>query len=92
MHENLQGLGLNYRVYQIGAMLCLFFTGAEVVDYASVATADTGRFKKYFWASLERGVYLAPSQYECMFPSAVHSDEDIERTLKGNYEALKAAH
>jgi glutamate-1-semialdehyde 2,1-aminomutase len=92
MRGNLDRLGLKYQVSQIGAMLCMFFTEVEVVDYASVATADTERFKRYFWANLEQGVYLAPSQYECMFPSAVHTDEDIDRTLRVHYEVLKTIH
>ena len=92
MRENLKRLGLKYRINQLGAMLCQFFTEAEVVDYQSAATSDTERFKNYFWATLEGGVYLAPSQYECMFPSAVHSDEDIEKTLQVHYQALKAIH
>ena len=92
MRKNLGRLGLKYPVNQIGAMLCMFFTEAEIVDYASVATADTELFKKYFWAHLEQGVYLAPSQYECMFPSVVHTDEDIDKTLQVHYEALKSIH
>ena len=92
MRDNLARLGLKYPINQIGAMLCMFFTGAEIVDYASVATVDTERFKKYFWANLERRVYLAPSQYECMFPSVVHTDEDVDKTLQVHYEALKAVH
>ena len=92
MRKNLGRLGLKYPVNQIGAMLCMFFTEAEIVDYASVATADTELFKKYFWAHLEQGVYLAPSQYECMFPSVVHTDEDVDKTLQVHYEALKAVH
>ncbi|MFA6110907.1 MAG: glutamate-1-semialdehyde 2,1-aminomutase [Candidatus Latescibacterota bacterium] len=92
MRENLRRLGLRYAVNQVGAMLCLFFAEGEVNDYASVSRSDTERFRRYFWACLERGVYLAPSQYECMFPSAVHSDEDVEATLRGQYEALRAVH
>ena len=92
IRENLARLGLKYAVTQIGAMVCMFFTEGEIVDFQSVASADTELFKKYFWESLERGVYLAPSQYECMFPSVVHSDEDIEQTLRVHYEILKALH
>ena len=92
IRENLQRLGLKYAVNQIGAMMCIFFTESEVVDFSSASTADTERFKRYFWESLERGVYLAPSQFECMFPSLVHSDQDIEQTLRVQYESLKAIH
>lgn len=92
IRENLQRLGLKYVLNQVGAMSCLFFTEAEVVDFDSASKADTERFSRYFWASLERGVYLAPSQFECMFPSLAHSDQDIEQTLRVQYESLKAIH
>jgi glutamate-1-semialdehyde 2,1-aminomutase len=92
IRENLKGLGLNYAVNQVGAMMCMFFTDSEVVDFDSASTADTERFRRYFWESLQRGVYLAPSQFECMFPSVVHTDQDIEQTLRVHYESLKAIH
>ena len=92
MRDNLQRLELNYTINQVGAMLSMFFTERQVVDFASVSTTDTERFNRYFWQMLDRGVYLAPSQFECMFPSAVHSEADIDRTLKAHYEALKAIH
>lgn len=92
MRSNLAHLGLPYRVYQIGGMVSLFFTGEEIVDYVSVSTADTERFAAYFWAALERGIYLPPSQYECLFPSIVHTDDDVERTLEIQLEALASAH
>ncbi|NKB70859.1 MAG: glutamate-1-semialdehyde 2,1-aminomutase [Candidatus Latescibacteria bacterium] len=92
MRYNLEKLGLDYQVEQIGGMLCLFFTATPIVDFTSVVTADTEAFKRYFWACLEGGVYLAPSQYECMFLSLAHSDQDIEQTLQVQYQALQAAH
>ena len=87
---NLRRLGLHAHLTRVGAMLCLFFTDRTVRDFATASTADTERFSRFFWASQERGVYLAPSQFECMFPSLAHSDADIDRTLEVNYEALKA--
>ena len=90
--ENLRRLGLKYALNQVGAMMCMFFVEGEVVDYQTASAADTDRFKRFFWEVLERGVYLAPSQFECAFPSAVHTDEDIEQTLRVHYEALKAVH
>ncbi len=92
MRSNLARLGLAYRVYQVGALVCLFFTSADVVDYASACTADTERYARYFHAALARGLYLAPSQYECMFPSLAHSSLDVEQTLRVNLEALREAH
>jgi len=92
MRDNLKRLGLKYSINQVGAMLCMFFTEGEVVDFQTATAADTERFKQYFWESLKRGVYLAPSQYECAFPSAVHADEDIEESLRVHYDAVKTVH
>ena len=92
MAKNLKKLGLNYAINRVGAMLCMFFTECQVVDFATVNTVDLERFTRYFWASLQRGIYLAPSQYECMFPSVVHGEEDLETTLRVHFEALKAVH
>ena len=92
MAENLKKLGLRYTLNRVGSMLCMFFTETQVVDYTTACTADTARFRRFFWELLKRGVYMAPSQFECLFPSAVHSDEDVERTLRAHYDALKAIH
>ncbi|MCH2661035.1 glutamate-1-semialdehyde 2,1-aminomutase, partial [bacterium] len=92
MAENLRKLDLKYAINRVGGMMCMFFTEREVVDFASVGTVDLERFNRYFWAMLERGIYLAPSQYECMFPSVVHGDAEVEETLRSHYEALKAVH
>lgn len=92
MAENLRKLGLSYAINRVGGMLCMFFTERQVVDFASVGTVDLERFKRYFWAMLEGGVYLAPSQYECMFPSLAHGEVEVEQTLRVHYEALKAVH
>ena len=92
LQELLRDLGLDYTLNRVGAMLCQFFTAGPVNDFASATRADTERFKAFFWAALERGVYFAPSQFECILPSAVHSDEDIERTIEVHRESLEAVH
>ena len=92
MAENLRKLGLDYAINRVGGMLCMFFTDGAVGDFASVGTVDLERFNRYFWAMLDRGVYLAPSQYECMFPSLAHTDLDIDETLRAHFEALKEVH
>ncbi len=90
MEANLERLGLNYAVNRVGAMLCMFFSEEKVVDFRTASAADTARFRRYFWECLQRGIYFAPSQFECIFPSAVHSENDIEQTLRVHYEALQA--
>ena len=92
MAENLRKLGLDYAINRVGGMLCMFFTDGAVGDFAAVGTVDLERFNRYFWAMLDRGVYLAPSQYECMFPSLAHTDLDIDETLRAHFEALKEIH
>jgi glutamate-1-semialdehyde 2,1-aminomutase len=76
---------------RIGSMFCVFFTGERVFDYASATTADTGRFRRYFHAMLEAGVYLAPSQFEAGFVSTAHTPGDIERTIEASAAAFVAA-
>jgi glutamate-1-semialdehyde 2,1-aminomutase len=76
-------------VNRVGSMGCLFFTGDTVVDFDSAQKADTRRFGHMFCAMLDRGVYLAPSQFEAAFVSLAHDQEDIERTLAAAVEVFK---
>ena len=69
-------------VNQIGSLLSGFFTDREVNDYDSATSSDTARYAKFFNYLLENGIYIAPSQYEAMFVSMAHSDEDNEKTCK----------
>jgi glutamate-1-semialdehyde 2,1-aminomutase len=63
-------------------MLTLFAAPGPVRTYADAQASDTERYGALFRHLLERGVYLAPSQFECMFVSLAHSDEDIDRTVE----------
>ena len=67
--------------HRVGSMFTTFFTDRAVTDFASASTSDTGLFARFFRGMLERGIYMAPSQFEAAFVSAAHSDEDVERTL-----------
>ena len=87
--DNLKRLNLKYRQTRVGSMSCLFFTDEEIKDYQSVMTSDTKIYAKYFHNMLKRGIYLAPSQFEASFISLAHSDKDIEKTIKANYESLQ---
>ena len=69
-------------VNHIGSLLSGFFTDREVNDYDSATSSDTEKYAKFFNYLLENGIYIAPSQYEAMFVSMAHSDEDIEKTCK----------
>lgn len=68
-------------VNQVGSLLCAFFTDQKVKDYAGALSSDTVAYAKYFGEMLEQGIYVAPSQFEAMFVSGAHSDEDIQKTI-----------
>jgi glutamate-1-semialdehyde 2,1-aminomutase len=71
-------------------MFTFFFTDGPVTDYESAKRSDTARFGRYFRAMLERGVYLAPSQFEAAFVSAAHTEDDIRQTIAAAHEAFNA--
>ncbi len=81
--------GVRTRFYRAGSMFCNYFTETEVIDYTTAKTSDTRKFSKFFSEMLQRGVNLAPSQFEAGFMSLAHTDKDIESTIKAAYEALK---
>ncbi|MES9969356.1 MAG: glutamate-1-semialdehyde 2,1-aminomutase [Candidatus Thiodiazotropha sp.] len=75
----------------LGGMFGLFFSGAaKVSDYAGATACDQDRFKAFYHAMLQRGVYLAPSAFEAGFVSDAHSDEDIETTIQAAKESFQA--
>ena len=75
-------------VNQVGSLLCAFFTAGPVQDYDSATASDTKAYAEYFGRMLEQGVYVAPSQFEAMFVSAAHTDEEIEKTCKAILEKV----
>ncbi|NJD03335.1 MAG: glutamate-1-semialdehyde-2,1-aminomutase [Ruminiclostridium sp.] len=74
--------GIALSVNRVGSLLSAFFTEKPVTDYKSAVKADTKRFAAYFTGMLERGIYMAPSQFEAIFVSNAHSTEDIEITAQ----------
>ena len=81
--------GVTLRVQQAGSMFGFFFSDREVTDYETSAAADQEAFKVWFKAMLEQGIYLAPSQFETLFMSGAHTDEEIDRTIEAAGVALK---
>jgi glutamate-1-semialdehyde 2,1-aminomutase len=77
-------------VNRVGSMFTFFFTEGPVTDYESAKRSDTARFGRFFRAMLERGIYLAPSQFEAAFLSAAHTEEDIRKTVAAAREAFEA--
>lgn len=67
-------------VNRIGSLMSIFFTKEQVKDYESAVSSDTSRYAEYFAYLLKSGIYVAPSQFEAMFLSDAHTQEDIGRT------------
>jgi glutamate-1-semialdehyde 2,1-aminomutase len=82
--------GIPVQAASAGAMFGFFFTDQKVIDYASAKTSDTARYARCFHALLERGVYLAPSQFEAGFVSAAHNSAVIGQTLEAFRGAIEA--
>ena len=78
-------------VNRVGSMFTFFFTEGPVTDWESAKRSDTARFGRFFRAMLDRGIYLAPSQFESAFLSAAHSDEDIAKTVSAAGEAFESS-
>ncbi len=83
-----RAVGLAVSVSRVGSLLTAFFLPAPATDYESAIKADTKAYAAYFAGMLDRGIYLAPSQFEAMFVGAAHSDEDIDNTVKAARETL----
>lgn len=69
-------------VNRAGSLLSLFFTSGRVTDYESAVSSDTARYARYFGYLLDHGIYAAPSQFEAMFLSDAHTEEDVETTCR----------
>ena len=76
------GLSQFGRVQRVGGMLTLFMADRAIRNFEDAQACDTERYAAYFRGLLERGIYVAPSQFEAMFVSLAHSDEDIDRTIE----------
>lgn len=89
LRDNFAEKGMPAVINRVGSMVCPFFTGRPVVDYETAKTSDVAKFAACFKEMLKLGVLLAPSQFEGMFVSLAHSDEDIEKTIEAHREALR---
>jgi len=80
--------GVPHVLARVGSMWTLFFTSTPVVDLDTAKTSDTARFARFFWAMMDRGVYLPCSQFEAAFVSTAHTEDHIETTIAAAREAL----
>ena len=88
LHAAISAAGLVVQVPRVGPLVGLFFAGEPVTDFPSAQrSADSGRYRGFFRAMLDRGVALAPGPYEAMFPSLAHTDADIDLTIEAASEA-----
>lgn len=81
--------GVKTKFYRAGTMFCSYFTDKEVIDYRTAKNSDAERFSRFFKYMLDRGIYLAPSQFEAGFISLAHTERDIKKTITMAYEAFK---
>lgn len=87
--DNAKELGLPCTINRVGSMICPFFTDQPVTNFATAKQSDLDLFKRYFVAMLEEGISIAPSQFEGMFISGVHTEEDIDFTIEAQRRALQ---
>ncbi|MHC4403352.1 MAG: glutamate-1-semialdehyde 2,1-aminomutase [Planctomycetota bacterium] len=80
--------GIPHSIGRVGAMMTLFFNPDRVTDWSVASRCDTKRFSQYFWGLLNRGVYMPCSQFEVLFLSTAHTEEDVEATVGRAGEAL----
>lgn len=81
--------GLKVRINAVGAMLGMFFADQPVTDFVSAKASDLDRFSAWYRGMLERGIYLAPSQFEAVFISTAHTEKDIEETIRAAGEVME---
>jgi glutamate-1-semialdehyde 2,1-aminomutase len=90
LRQALSGAGITAQVNTRGSLSTVFFAPQPVRNYADAKRSDTKRYARFFREMLDRGIFLAPSQFEAAFVSASHTTEDIDRTLAAAREALQA--
>ena len=88
LEEAARAAGVPFSIGWFNAMMTFFFNPDPVTDWDVAAKCDTKRYAKYFWGLIERGVYMPCSQYEALFMSTAHTDEDIETTIQAAREVL----
>jgi glutamate-1-semialdehyde 2,1-aminomutase len=90
LRKALAETGIPGQVNSTGSLSTLFFTDEPVRDYAGAKRSDTKRYARFFREMLDRGIFLAPSQFEAAFVSTAHTSQDIDRTIDAAADSLKA--
>jgi glutamate-1-semialdehyde 2,1-aminomutase len=89
LREVAREAGASIQVQAVGTMAGMFFNDSPVTNYEDAKSSDTARFSRFFNAMVDRGVYFAPSQFEALFLSTVHSVDDIDTTIAAAAEAFR---
>jgi glutamate-1-semialdehyde 2,1-aminomutase len=90
LRAELEEAGIPAQINAIGSLSTIFFTAEPVKNYADAKRSDTKRYAKFFREMLERGILVAPSQFEAAFVSAAHTSADIDRSLAAAHESVRA--
>jgi glutamate-1-semialdehyde 2,1-aminomutase len=88
LEAGLRSLGDSVQTARAGSMYGLFFSDAPVTSWRTAKSADTDRFAAFHRALLDRGVYIAPSQFEAGFVSTAHGDVEVDATITAAEEAI----
>ena len=89
LREASQSAKIDCQFHRVGSMFCCYFTGHKVERLSDAMTCDRQRFAKFFHGMLNRGVYLAPSQFEAGFISAAHTESEIDATIEAASEVMR---
>jgi glutamate-1-semialdehyde 2,1-aminomutase len=89
LRSGLAAAGIGAHINAMGPLSTVFFTQEPVKNYADAKRSDTKRYAQFFREMLERGIFLAPSQFEATFVSAAHTAADIDRTVAAAQESLQ---
>lgn len=90
IEEGAKEFGIPMSVNRVGSMVCPFFTDTPVVNFDTAKTSDLDMFRRYFAAMVQAGVSVPPSQFEGMFISGVHTEQDIEATIEACRQAFQS--
>jgi glutamate-1-semialdehyde 2,1-aminomutase len=90
LRQALVETGIAGQVNATGSLATLFFTDEPVRNYTDAKRSDTERYARFFREMLDRGIFLAPSQFEAAFVSAAHTPEDVTRTIEAARDSLKS--
>ena len=88
LRSAVEAAGVDAYLTRVGSMSCMFFTAEQVRDWTTAATCDTDRYARYFRGMLDRGIVLAPSQFEATFVGMAHTDADIDAMASAAAEVL----